>query len=186
MRSFRLPSNYKASPCPSNVLEARAGGARYVRITGKRRVESVSNRLEPYALGRGSRERHLKCSMMPPELVRVIAFLWEGSPDPEIVPENRSLHNTFQKAFSSDFLFLTNHTYTMTTPPKIQNRSAAQPWGRCMCGIGPCLIPHAILECVPPFPQHLNRNDWQPEPRRIDVQVLCAGPVIGRKRVAPE
>ena len=31
---------------------------------------------------------------MLPELVRVIAFIWEGSPDSGIVPENRSLHNT--------------------------------------------------------------------------------------------
>ena len=81
------------SPCPSNFLEARAGGARCVRITGERRAESVSNRLELYALGHGKREGLFECSKRLPELVRVIAFLWEGFPDPEIVPENRSLHN---------------------------------------------------------------------------------------------
>ena len=31
---------------------------------------------------------------MLPELVRVVAFLWEGSPGSEIVPENRPLHAT--------------------------------------------------------------------------------------------
>ena len=38
------------------ILEARAGGARFVRITGERRAESVSNRLELYALCGGKQE----------------------------------------------------------------------------------------------------------------------------------
>ena len=45
-------------------------------------------------LCRGELEGLLECSTMLPEFVRIIAFLWEGSPDAEIVPENRALHST--------------------------------------------------------------------------------------------
>ena len=51
-------TSLEVSTCPratrfflaSNFLEARANSARCVRITGERRAERVSNRLELYAL----------------------------------------------------------------------------------------------------------------------------------------
>ena len=57
-------TSYEVSACPrttrfllaSNFLEARAGGARCARITGESRAESVSNKLELYALYGGKRE----------------------------------------------------------------------------------------------------------------------------------